>query len=35
MSIGRTDFEGGSWTEMIHSLTQVLAKLENAFRRVC
>ncbi len=27
MSIGRTDFEGGSWTEMIHSLTQVLAKL--------
>ena len=27
MSIGRTDFEGGSWTEMSHSLTQVLAKL--------
>ena len=27
LSIGRTDFEGGSWTEMSHSLTQVLAKL--------
>ena len=27
MSIGRTDFKGGSWTEMRHSLTHVLAKL--------
>ena len=27
LSIGRTDFEGGSWTEMSHSLKQVLAKL--------
>jgi glyoxylase-like metal-dependent hydrolase (beta-lactamase superfamily II) len=27
LSIGRTDFEGGSWTEISHSLTQVLAKL--------
>lgn len=27
MSIGRTDFEEGSWAEMEHSLTQVIAKL--------
>lgn len=27
MSIGRTDFEGGSWQDMLHSLKQVLAKL--------
>ena len=27
MSIGRTDFEQGSWTDMLHSLQQVLAKL--------
>lgn len=27
LSIGRTDFEGGSWTEMSHSLKAVLAKL--------
>lgn len=27
MSIGRTDFEGGSWTDMQHSLTQILAML--------
>lgn len=27
MSIGRTDFEGGSWTDMVNSLTNVLAKL--------
>ena len=27
MSIGRTDFEGGSWTQMEHSLKQVLALL--------
>lgn len=27
MSIGRTDFEEGSWTEMEHSLTNVVAKL--------
>ena len=27
MSIGRTDFEGGSWTDMTNSLINVLAKL--------
>lgn len=27
MSIGRTDFEGGSWSEMCNSLKQVLATL--------
>ena len=27
MSIGRTDFEGGSWSEMCNSLKQVLAAL--------
>jgi glyoxylase-like metal-dependent hydrolase (beta-lactamase superfamily II) len=27
MSIGRTDFERGSWTDMMHSLHEVLAKL--------
>lgn len=27
MSMGRTDFEGGSWQQMQHSLNQVLAKL--------
>lgn len=27
MSIGRTDFEEGSWTEMEHSLKEVIAKL--------
>lgn len=27
MSIGRTDFDRGSWTDMQHSLTQVLAML--------
>ena len=27
MSIGRTDFEGGSWEQMQHSLKQVLGKL--------
>ena len=27
MSIGRTDFEGGSWQQMEHSLTSVVAQL--------
>ena len=27
MSIGRTDFEKGSWTDMMHSLHEVVAKL--------
>ena len=27
MSIGRTDFEGGSWTDMTNSLINVLAKI--------
>lgn len=27
MSIGRTDFDGGSWTQMEQSLTNVIAKL--------
>ena len=27
MSMGRTDFEGGSWQQIQHSLNQVLAKL--------
>ena len=30
MSIGRTDFDGGSWTDMQHSLRSVLAQLPPA-----
>lgn len=35
MSIGRTDFEGGSWHDMEHSLQQVVAKLPDDVRVYC
>lgn len=35
MSIGRTDFDGGSWPDMQHSLHDVLAKLPEDTRVYC
>ena len=35
MSIGRTDFEGGSWEQMHHSLCNVMAKLPDTTKVYC